>query len=333
MARLRDLSPTFKRVGFIGFCKRVWHQCSEDGVFTWGSALAYSWLFAIFPFIVFLLSLVPYFPVQAKNWIENDLGEVLNKALPADAYRTVWQEYLMKETSGQTRLQKLVNSPPRGFVSVIGLLLAVWGASGGINMTINALDKCYDIDKPRPFYRSRSLAVFLTFIVASLMLAVAVLLPVATTVRSWVQNYLAHMDSPMTIPRWGLFLFEIARYLLALICMFTALAVLYYFGPAVKQRFRWITPGAIFSVIVWLVLGFLFRLYVDTLGKGKYEQTYGPVGGVVILLLFFYIDAVVLLIGAEINSEIDYVALDLQPGARDFRGEPWQQREVHAAHA
>jgi membrane protein len=85
--------------------------------------------------------------------------------------------------------------------------------------------------------------------------------------------------------------------------MFWVVGLIYYFGPNVKHKFRIITPGAIFTVGVWLLLGATFRLYVDRFGK--YGETYGAVGGVIILLFFFYIDALVLLVGAEINSEID----------------------------
>ena len=96
-----------------------------------------------------------------------------------------------------------------------------------------------------------------------------------------------------------------------------------------RQRYRIFTPGAVFCVFVWLILGALFRLYVDS--YGRYQQMYGPVGGVVILLLFFYLDSVVLLIGAEINSEIDFVAYNVKPGCRDFRGKPWEHEKLSAA--
>jgi len=318
MARLRDLPPVFQRIGFVGLCKRVWQQCHEDGVFPWASALAYSWLFSIFPFFLFLLSLVPYMPKEGKIWVDENLGGVLEKALPRDAYKTIWENYL------KAHVDTLLNSKPTGFLTM-GLVLAVWGASGGIAMTCNALDKCYDVDRPRPFYRVRSLAIMLTIIEAVLLLAVAILLPIATTVRHWVQNILSNMEHPIHVPGWAFFVFDISRYVLALACMFSALALLYYFGPRVRQRFRIFSPGAVFCVIVWLLLGTVFRLYVNTFGK--YEQTYGPVGGVVILLLLFYLDAVVLLIGAEINSEIDYLALNRKPGDTDFRGTPWAHAE------
>ena len=98
--------------------------------------------------------------------------------------------------------------------------------------------------------------------------------------------------------------------------MFSLLAVIYYFGPSVRQNFRLLTPGAVFTIAVWLLLESFFRFYIDHFGR--YDQTYGTVGGVAILLLFFYIDAFVLLVGAEINSEIDF-ARGIPRGTYDFR--------------
>jgi membrane protein len=320
MARLRDLSPVFQRIGFIGLCKRVWQQCGEDNVYMWASALAYSWLFAIFPFFVFLLSLVPYMPADAKLWIHDNLEGILDKSLPTDAFNTVWGFLTYKG-----RLETLLNSRPAGFLS-FGLLLTIWAASGGMAVTVRALDKCYDLETPRPFYRVRLLALLMTFIVALLMLVAIIALPIATTVRGMAENFLINMH--VQVPGWAFPLFDLGRYLIALICMFLSLAIMYYFGPCIKHRFRFFTPGAVFCVVVWLLLGAVFRIYVDRIGKTGYERTYGPVGGVVILLLFFYLDALVLLIGAEINSEIDFIAYDVPPGHRDFRGTPWQQAKL-----
>jgi hypothetical protein len=92
--------------------------------------------------------------------------------------------------------------------------------------------------------------------------------------------------------------------------------VLYHFGPAVKHRFHWITPGAVFCILVWVALGLVFKLYVERFVN--YNKTYGTVGGAAVMLLFFYIDAAVLLWGAEINSEIDFEVLKVQRGSRNF---------------
>jgi len=196
----------------------------------------------------------------------------------------------------------------------VGLLVALWAASGGMASTMAALDKCYELDRGRPFYHKRLLAIAMTIVVMVLLLAVGTLLPVGTAVRSWIVTQ-GLLDSRHPL----LLLFDVARWVLALLFMFLVLALIYYKGPSVKHHFYWITPGSVFCVIVWLLLGLGFRLYLDRIGGRGYDRTYGAVGGVAILLLLFYLDALVLLIGAEINSEIDFEVLKVRRGTRDFR--------------
>jgi membrane protein len=198
-------------------------------------------------------------------------------------------------------------------LTLFGLGVAIWAASGGMSMTMAALDKCYELEAGRPFYKQRPLAVLLTIVVAALILAVVVLLPIGTALKTWLiqREYITASDVVWIV------LFDIVRWLLALLFMVTSLMLIYHFGPSVKHRFHWITPGATFCLVVWLLLGLAFRLYVAKFGS--YEKTYGTVGGVAILLLFFYIDALVLLVGAEINSEIDFEVLKVKRGTRDFR--------------
>jgi len=196
---------------------------------------------------------------------------------------------------------------------LLSLGLALWAASGGMNMTMAALDKCYEVEKGRRFYQQRPVAVGLTLVVALLMILVLTLLPVGTIVKHWIEKYhirYLHEGSPVLV------VFDIVRWTLSLFFMVTVVAVIYYKGPSIRHHFVWLTPGGVFAIVVWLVLGFAFRFYVQK--WGKYNETYGTVGGVVILLLFFYIDALVLLIGAEINSEVDFEVLKVRRGTRDF---------------
>src|SRR2546423_15188846 len=126
MARLRDVPPVIRKVGIWGFAYRVWMQIGDDQLFTWASALAYSWLFAIFPFFIFLMTLLPYLP---PDWKESARGLIRTSVdqLPAQAADTVWKN-----------VEQLLNKPPPGFRS-IGILLTLWAASGGMAMTMSAL--------------------------------------------------------------------------------------------------------------------------------------------------------------------------------------------------
>ena len=300
MARLSDVPKVINSVGALGFAKRVWGQVVEDNLFTWASALAYSWLFAVFPFMIFVLSLLPYLPDHMKDQARAEINNFVH-ALPEQAAETIWQNV----TS--------VFDKPKGGLLLVGLGVAVWAASGGMATTMAALDKCYEIDQGRPFYKQRPLALLLTLIVATLMMLVLVLLPVGTAVRTWAIRNEFVTDTNLAL----VVLFDLARWVLALLFMVSALTLVYHVGPSIKHKFHWLTPGAVFCLVVWIVLGLAFRTYVARFGK--YEQTYGTVGGVAVLLLFFYVDALVLLIGAEINSEIDFEVLKVKRGTRDFR--------------
>jgi membrane protein len=302
MARLSDVPVIWRTIGPKEFVLRVWREMGEDDLFVWAAAMAYSWLFAIFPFLLFLLGLLPFIPSATKDTALKEIQQFVYSTMPQAAADTIWNNVYE------------ILSKPHGGILGIGLLLTLWGASGGMNMTVTALERCYEIDPGRPFYKKRPVAIGLTFIVATLILLVVVLLPVGTLAIKWLetrgQNYL-YVSTPAI---WTL---RIIRYPLALLVMFTVVNVVYFFGPAIRQRYIFITPGGLFCVLVWIMLGLSFRIYVDKFGK--YNETYGTVGGVAILLLFFYFDAAVLLVGAEINSEIDFETLKVPRGSRNFR--------------
>lgn len=304
MARLRDVSHVLKTVGPFTFVIRVWKQLGEDAVFTWASALAYSWLFAVFPFLVFLLSLVPLVPKQLRQDVKPTVGEWIDKSIPTTDIANLVKGLV---------LPVLDKDGAAGFLS-FGLILAAWGASGGMAMTMSALDKAYDIEKSRSWFRQRIFALMLTAVVASMVIAVLILMPVGTGVIAWLIKHAADLHIPFSA--WLLVLVNVVRYAIALLLLIAITAIIYHFGPYLKQKWHFITPGAVFAIGVWLLLGSLFKLYITKFGgQANYNKTYGAVAGSVILLLFFYIDALVLLVGAEINSEIDFAVTGARGGA------------------
>ena len=339
MPRLRDLPRATQAMGWIPFLKKLWFEIGDDNLWTWASALAYSWLFAVFPFFLVLLSLIPTLPVKWRLEAKSQINNAINQ-LPHDAKLTV-SEYI------EPKLDRLIFEPPPAItlIWIVGLGVTLWAASGGMAMTMSAMDRCYDVERGRPFYHQRPLAVGLTLVVAACILVVVVLIPVGTLVTNYLTqgteklllsaSKIGHPADPRETPKdikrqtqttmpattqaavavasemierparfamW-LVLWQVARYGLALLLIFWVVALVYHFGPNVRQRFRVLTPGAAFTVALWLLLGAAFRVYVDR--WGKYGETYGAVGGVIILLFLFYLDALILLVGAEINSEVE----------------------------
>ena len=296
MARLRDVPVVLRKVGPLTFLRRVHAEITADNVFTLASALAYSWLFAVFPFMIFLLSLVPYLPERYKAGAEERIAEAVS-ALPAQAATLV-----------QENVRTVLHDRKEGLLG-IGILLTVWAASGGMAATMSAIDAAYDVRKPRPFYRQRPLAVGLTVVAATLIVSVLVLIPVGTLViklfATYGEQWLAAIGLSPKLLLPIIAVGQVLRYVLAVLLLFGLLSVVYHFAPNIRQTYRLVTPGAVFVVAVWLALGIGFRWYINAYGQASYAKTYGTVGGVAILLLMFYLDALVLLIGAEINSEID----------------------------
>jgi membrane protein len=283
MARLSELIPAIRLLGPFRFVKNIWREIGDDNLFTQAAALAYSWLFAIFPFFIVLLTLVPYLPRMQKDMVLKQVDSSL--------------DILSKKGAEPIRnsLDQVLNEPRNGLLS-IGLVICIWAASGGVSMTMSALDDAFDAPHVRPFYQQRPIAIVLTLVLSIMVLLVFVLLPIGTAIT----RYLAHIQYFPSPILWAL---NFSRYALAILLMFGVLATLYRFGTIVKQQFVFFSPGAIFTVIVWILLAETFRIYIDKFGR--YERMYGAVSGVTIVLFFFYLDALMLLIGAEINSEID----------------------------
>jgi membrane protein len=239
-------------------------------------------------------------PERFKPNIKEDVDRVVDQTLTGPAAQAV-----------KDQAHGVLDRPTAiTWAFVFGLVLTIWAASGGMAMTMSALDKAYDIDpgKARPYIKQRLVAIGLTLVVASLILLVMVLLPLGTGVLKW-------LSSQGKIFGWLTLLINIARYAMAVVLLLAVLALIYHFGPSFRQRFHALTPGAVFCVVVWLMLGVAFRIYLTKLGGAEsYTKTYGAVAGAAILLLFFYIDALVLLVGAEINSEIDFAVLGISSG-------------------
>lgn len=300
MARLGDIPHVMRKVGPLAFAARVWREINDDDLLTWAAAMAYSWMFAIFPFLIFLLSVLPYMPAGIKDRVNTELRAAVFDALPREAAVPVWDN-----------ISFIVNQRHTGLLG-LGAFFTLWGASGGISMTMAAIEKCYELRYTSPVYIQRPKAVLLTLIVAVLVLSIIALLPLGTVAIGWVRHY-----APDVLGQPLFVLWRCARFPVALLLMFAVIHVLYQYGPGIRQRWTFITPGAVFCVLVWVALGMGFRFYVERFGK--FNETYGAVGGVAVLLLVFYLDAMVLLVGAEINSEIDFEVTGAPRGTTDFR--------------
>jgi len=294
MARTR---PSPWRLGGLSprqLVRRLWAEFWEDEVLDRAAALAYYFLFALFPSLLFLTALVGLFPGALMDTFMTYISQVV----PPDAASMI-----------RKTLEQVIAGAGSGVLS-FGFVLALWSASSGMASVMSALNIAYGVDDPRPWWKRRLVAIVLT-----VGYSIFVILALAFMVFG------PHLGSA-AVARFGLgqlyaTAWSLASIPLALLFALVGVALVYYFAPAVEQEWRWLTPGSTFTLVTWLAMSFALREYVGRFSN--YNATYGSIGGVILLLLWLYLSSVVLLLGAEINSEIEHAAADR--GAADAKAE------------
>jgi membrane protein len=258
------------------FGKGLKDEVVKDGVTDLAGAVTYYGVLALFPFLLFLVALASAVitPEQADQLVRE-----LSQVAPGAVTQIVGER--VRQLGQQDDLTLL------GF----GALGALWAASGAILALMRALNITYDVKDRRPFWKVRGIALLMT-IVASVLALVSALVaiaaePVAAAVGGPVGTAILWLRLPVA----------------GLVMMFLW-ACLYYALPDVEQEFKFITPGSVAGVLLWVVASWAFGKYVANFGS--YDKTYGSIAGVIVLLLWMWISAVVLLVGAEVNALIEH---------------------------
>lgn len=260
--------------------QRVWDKIWEDEVLDRAAALSYYLLFALFPALLFLTALLGLLPWHLMA----QLMGYLDRVLPGDAASLV-----------SKTLAEVVRGANPGLLS-IGIGAALWAASSGMVAVMTALNIAYGTEDRRPWWKRRLVAIALT-LGFSLFIPTALLLLVfgeriGRVLADWVG-----LGSVFT------FTWALLRWPAVILCVLTALGLVYALAPAQRRRWHWVTPGSIFAVAGWLLLSLGLRVYVAYFAA--YNATYGSIGGVILLLSWLYLTGVVLLVGAEIDAEIE----------------------------
>lgn len=322
MAAVSDLLPVIREIGLWTLIKRVVKETLDDHVFVYASALSYAWLFALFPMLIFLVSLLPFLPGKARYAGRRLIHDSIEAAFPGPAAEQILQNPKLAS------LLQSVFEQRRGALLSVSLVIGLYAASNGLSMVMTAFDRCYDLEKGRPFYKAKPISLLLTTVIVAMVLIVMTLIPLGTALRSWI------LDHGLTVPWleiklnwWFVLAFDIVRYVIGLALAFAILSIIYNFAHSVRMRWRLVSPGSIFCFFSWIALGGGFRFYLHLTGGTSYNQTFGPASGLAILMLVFFLYGVVLLIGAELNAEIDKVRLGVEPGTIDLRPAQMALRE------
>lgn len=251
-------------------------ELTRDNLTDWGAAVTYSAIMALFPFILFLIALasVVITPDQAESLVEQ-----LSQVAPQDVTNIVGE-----------RIRSIASEGHGGLLG-LGALVALWSASSGMSEVQRALNIVYGVKETRPFWKSRGIAVVMTLLASVIAILAALVAIASPALADMVGGPLGTAITWLRLPVAG-------------VLMMFLWAVLYYALPDVEQDFKFITPGSIMGVVVWVIASWGFSLYVANFGK--YEATYGSVGGIIVMLLWMWISSVVLLFGAEVNAVIEH---------------------------
>jgi membrane protein len=198
----------------------------------------------------------------------------------------------------QGQIQK-ISEGNHGGVLTFGLLVAIWSSSAAMVGMIDALNHAYDIQESRPWWRVRALAVTLTLALAVFALVAFALVLVGPTLAESVARITGL--GPAFAWTWKILQWPIVLALVAF-----AAGIVYYYAPDAEQEWVWVTPGSVLTTVLWLLASLAFKYYV--LRFGAYTETYGAIGGVMVLLLWFYLSGLVMLLGAELNAEIEHAS-------------------------
>jgi membrane protein len=307
---LHTIRPMFAAfdipVSWAELLRRTAKETSDDDCLGLAAQLAYYFFLALFPAVLFILALASFFPLT--NFID-DVVRTLRPIAPPDVLGFL-----------EEQLKRISNTDSGGILT-IGILGAIWSSSAAVVAIIGSLNRAYDIEEGRPWWKVRLTAIGLTVALALLVLSSFTLIVVGPTIA-------AHLASTFGFGAMFEWTWKILQWPLAFFLVSTAVGLVYYFAPDAEQDWAWITPGALIGTLLWVLVSLAFKFYVANFAD--YNATYGAVGAVIVLLLWFYVSGLAILVGAELNAEIEHAS----PHGKD-PGEkvPGEKKKIGAAAA
>ena len=270
--------------------KRVWLEIYEGSMLTHAAALSFYFLLALFPLMLFLITILGFF-AESGTELRSQLLVTLSKVVPYSASTLI---YTTVDEIGQNA---------DGSKLSFGILTALWIASSGMGAISEALNAMYGVKESRSWWKVRLASVGLTIALAVLIISALLLILYGGEFGEAITNYFNQTRDFETF--W-----IIAQVPVVLVFVLITFAMIYYFAPNLyDQKWYWITPGSIIGILLWLFVSLLFRIYLRYFDS--YSVTYGALGAVIVLMLWFYLTGVAILIGGKINAEIEGAAAEV----------------------
>jgi membrane protein len=297
--------------GWWAALKRTVREFKEDNLTDWAAALTYYGVLAIFPAMIVLVSILGLIGESATQPLIDNLGTVA----PGPAKEIV--ESSLKNLQG--------SQGTAGVLFVVGLVAALWSASGYVAAFMRASNAIYDMDEGRPVWKTLPVRVSLTLVLLVLLAITTVAVVLTGGLAEKVGDLIGLGSTAVTV--WN-----IAKWPVLILVVSLMFALLYWAAPNVKQPgFRWVSPGGILAVVGWLIASAAFAFYVSSFGS--YNKTYGALGGVIVFLVWLWISNIVILLGAEFNAELERgraVEGGMRPEDKEPFAEPRDTRKMES---
>ena len=270
-------------ISWTELLKRTAKEFSADNCIGLAAQLAYYLLLALVPAIVFLVAVMSFLPSGLMQQMVRSVGTFAPPEMT---------EIL------RSQLESIANGEHTGLMT-FGFGMALWSSSAAVVALTDALNRAYDIEEARPWWKVRLTAIALTLALAAFVLIAFGLVLAGPTLAEWVSARLGL--GPVFEWTW-----KIVQWPLVFALVAVALACVNYFGPDADQDWAWVSPGALLATFLWLVASLGVKVYVANFGN--YNETYGSLGGIIVLMLWFYISGLAILAGAEMNAEIEHAS-------------------------
>jgi membrane protein len=271
-------------IGWKDLIKRTGREVWADNCLNLAAQLAYYFFLALFPALLFLVSIITFVPIEGlREMVTSALGRVA----PGEVIVII-----------QDQIDKIAQSKNGGLLT-LGMLGTIWSTSSGVNAIIDTLNQAYDIQEARPWWKVKLLAIGLTIALAVFIVISFVLVLVGPKIGETIAS--TFFLGEAFVWAWNILQWPVVFAFVAL-----AVAIIYYFAPDAEQEWIWITPGSVVATTLWVLISLGFKFYVSHFEN--YNATYGAIGGVIVLMLWFYLSALAVLVGAELNAEIEHAS-------------------------
>jgi membrane protein len=286
MAKSEAAFRFLRRFKFLSV--RVWHEISEGNVLGLAAQVAFFFVLALVPFFILLAALVGLLP-STDLW-----GQVLR-----------WITLYLPQSS-QTFVFNIVAGLTRGRVSFLsfGVVSSAWAASGGVFTLMSCLNSAYEVQETRKLWKRAGLVILTLLVVCLVFLISFGLLTAGHLIAGWIT---VHVTRGLPLPE----LWSIGHWIVSVVLLVIGVSAIYYLLPDCKLPWRWVTPGTIMAVVVWIPGSIGFNFYVRHIAK--YNTIYGALAGFMILMVWIYLVSLVVLVGAEVNHELIKLRADVNP--------------------